>query len=408
MSIAGYNGTQTVINATTTTVTYSGTTTGAGTGGSVSPLKGLASFDNIQFTATNGWITVKDNGLILSKIQQIANKTVLGNNDIVTNNVTAVSFTTVVDQGGSVKKTQYSSTGLLRRTNAATGGYTSDSDYVMIEATSGATGYSTGDADKLMVRSSAGDFGGRTLTVQDLKLKLSTDTVAVATLQRTTTATGGAHRVYNFNGSGGISLGSGTSGAGGVGLAADHTTFYDNDYHSFRKRDGNTAAPITADSIQVTTITSGGPTTNASIIGRWSLSGVGSRMQATYSADLAEYYEGDKTYEVGTVLIFGGDKEVTIATTKEDYRIAGVVSDTAAYSMYGACPGEKNLIALQGRVPVRVAGKIKKGDLLVTSHIAGVAVSVGGTARTGTVIGKALEDHDSDHVGTIQVAVGRT
>jgi hypothetical protein len=131
-------------------------------------------------------------------------------------------------------------------------------------------------------------------------------------------------------------------------------------------------------------------------------------MQATYSADLAEYYEGDKEYAVGTVLVFGGDKEVTIATSKEDHRIAGVVSDTAAYSMYGACPGHKNLIALQGRVPVRVVGNIAKGDLLTTSSIAGVAVSVGGNARTGTVIGKALEDYNSDHVGTIQVAVGRT
>ena len=76
--------------------------------------------------------------------------------------------------------------------------------------------------------------------------------------------------------------------------------------------------------------------------------------------------------------------------------------------MYGACPGHKNLIALQGRVPVRVVGNIAKGDLLTTSSIAGVAVSVGGNARTGTVIGKALEDYNSDHVGTIQVAVGRT
>jgi hypothetical protein len=34
-------------------------------------------------------------------------------------------------------------------------------------------------------------------------------------------------------------------------------------------------------------------------------------------------------------------------------------------------------------------------------------VSAGGEARTGTVIGKALEDYDSDHIGTIEVAVGR-
>jgi hypothetical protein len=76
--------------------------------------------------------------------------------------------------------------------------------------------------------------------------------------------------------------------------------------------------------------------------------------------------------------------------------------------MYDACPGLKNLVALQGRVPCRVVGKIKKGDLLVTSRIAGVAVSAGSVTATGTVIGKALKDYDNDHIGTIEIAVGRT
>ena len=132
----------------------------------------------------------------------------------------------------------------------------------------------------------------------------------------------------------------------------------------------------------------------------------GSRLQATY-ADLAEYYEADKEYPVGTVLVFGGDKEVTISSSLSDHRIAGVVSDNAAYTMNQDCPGTKVLIALQGRVPCRVVGKIKKGDLMVTSKIQGVAVSVGGDARAGTIIGKALENYDSDHIGTIEVAVGR-
>ena len=97
-----------------------------------------------------------------------------------------------------------------------------------------------------------------------------------------------------------------------------------------------------------------------------------------------------------------------MSTTYGDYRIAGVVSDNAAYSMNGACPGLKNQIALQGRVPCRVVGQIKKGDLIVTSNIPGVGISSGGNAKTGTVIGKALEDYNSDHIGTIEVAVGRT
>jgi hypothetical protein len=72
------------------------------------------------------------------------------------------------------------------------------------------------------------------------------------------------------------------------------------------------------------------------------------------------------------------------------------------------CQGEKVLVALQGRVPCRVVGKIEKGDLMVTSHIPGVAVSAGGNANAGTIIGKALENYESDHIGTIEVAVGRT
>jgi hypothetical protein len=134
----------------------------------------------------------------------------------------------------------------------------------------------------------------------------------------------------------------------------------------------------------------------------------GSRLQATYAADLAEYYEGDREYEVGTVLVFGGDKEVTVSNIKGDTRVAGVVSDNAAFSMYEACPGFKNLVALQGRVPCKVVGKIKKGDILVTSGIPGVAVAAGADVKVGTVVGKALKDYDSDHIGTLEIAVGRT
>jgi hypothetical protein len=76
--------------------------------------------------------------------------------------------------------------------------------------------------------------------------------------------------------------------------------------------------------------------------------------------------------------------------------------------MYDACPGFKNLVALQGRVPCRVVGKIKKGEMLVTSRIPGVAVAAGADVKVGTVVGKALETYDSDHIGTIEIAVGRT
>jgi hypothetical protein len=132
-----------------------------------------------------------------------------------------------------------------------------------------------------------------------------------------------------------------------------------------------------------------------------------SRWESTYAADLAEYYEGDQDYDVGTVLIFGGEKEVTVSYMAKDKRVAGVVSDTAAYSMYGACPGFKNQIALQGRVPCKVKGKISKGDLLVTSDTPGVAMAYD-DPKAGTIIGKAIENYDSESIGTIIISVGRT
>jgi hypothetical protein len=74
--------------------------------------------------------------------------------------------------------------------------------------------------------------------------------------------------------------------------------------------------------------------------------------------------------------------------------------------MYAACPGLKNLIALQGRVPVKVVGRVRKGDLLTTSSTPGHAVKAT-DPKLGSIIGKALEDKDNGEAGVIQVAVGR-
>ena len=347
--------------------------------------RGLSSFDDAQFTATNGWITVKNNGLTLDKLAQIATKTVVGNSSLAAADPAAVAFTTVVNDGGAVKKSQYNTgTGYLRRIGFTA---TQDTDYTVVDEAS-ANVVST-----LVKRDSNGDFGARNVSVE----RLLVDTKIV--LDTTSSATGGYTQVHGFNSQVGILIGDGS-------LATDKRNFYDNDGHTFRTQNGLSNAPIICSSVQATTLTTGATSTVGNITGDWRL-GAGSKWQATY-ADLAEYYEGDKTYEVGTVLIFGGDKEVTTGTIRGDHRVAGVVSEHAAFIMNEGCQGNKVLIALQGRVPARVVGKIKKGDLIITSGIPGVGVSASGEARAGTIIGKALVDYDSDHIGTIEVAVGRT
>ena len=132
----------------------------------------------------------------------------------------------------------------------------------------------------------------------------------------------------------------------------------------------------------------------------------GTATQARY-ADLAENYVSDAEYEPGTVLIFGGDKEVTQNTMHKDARVAGVVSENPAYLMNSTCEGEHVVaVALQGRTKVKVAGIIHKGDMLVTSSVPGLAAK-GIDPQMGTVIGKALEDHLEPGHGVIEMVVGR-
>jgi hypothetical protein len=153
--------------------------------------------------------------------------------------------------------------------------------------------------------------------------------------------------------------------------------------------------------IGATTLTTGANTTTGNITGNWTLT-TGSRLTATY-ADLAEYYEADTEYEPGTVLEFGGEKEVTIAEDGTT-RVAGVVSTDPAYAMNANCQGIAVALALQGRVPTKVCGMIRKGDMMVSGGNGFARPS--SSPQMGTVIGKALENFDGIE-GVIEIAVGR-
>ena len=128
---------------------------------------------------------------------------------------------------------------------------------------------------------------------------------------------------------------------------------------------------------------------------------------AAYYADLAEKYIADSVYEPGTVLVFGGSNEVTVTNVKDDRKVAGVVSTNPAYLMNDALEGDTVVpLALQGRVPCKVIGEVKKGDMLVTSAIPGYAI-VNNDPKLGTVIGKAVEDKNTNDKGIVEVVVGR-
>lgn len=149
------------------------------------------------------------------------------------------------------------------------------------------------------------------------------------------------------------------------------------------------------------------PTANATVnLGSptaWFNNIYGVSSQAKY-ADLAEKYTSDVDYAPGTVLVFGGVHEVTAATEFADTRVAGAVTTDPAYLMNAELDGVA--IALRGRIPVNVIGKVAKGDLLVTSTTPGCAVSVGNDKTYGpAVFAKALNNKDNDGIGQIEAVI---
>lgn len=126
-------------------------------------------------------------------------------------------------------------------------------------------------------------------------------------------------------------------------------------------------------------------------------------------ADLAEKYVADAQYEPGTVVMFGGAQEVTVAD-EDTTRVAGVISFNPGFIMNShlECAvslGERTaVVALQGRVPVGVYGSVRKGDLMVSAGNGRAKAS--DSPKMGAVIGKALEDFHGEE-GVIEIVVGR-
>lgn len=118
-------------------------------------------------------------------------------------------------------------------------------------------------------------------------------------------------------------------------------------------------------------------------------------------SDLAEYYLADSQYEPGTLVRFGGTAEITEATVDE---VNAVVTSKPAFLMnYGLAKDPNGVaIALAGRVPVKVIGKTKKFDKIVSAGRYGQAALDPGKQK---VIGIALEDNEDEQPKLVECAV---
>jgi len=133
----------------------------------------------------------------------------------------------------------------------------------------------------------------------------------------------------------------------------------------------------------------------------------GTATSARY-ADLAEKYLADAEYEEGTVLVFGGDAEVTTSDIQASPSIAGVVSHNPAYLMNSELQGDHvTAVALKGRVPVKVVGAVSKGDVLVHSATSGHAEAAVDNMNVNgpSCIGIAITEKLDEGAGTVEALV---
>jgi hypothetical protein len=427
---------------------------------------GLAAFDSQQFTSSSGWITIKPStstttGVTLSRLQYIGAKSLVGNLGTIAAAPVEVTPGNVVTEGDGIKNASFAASGVMIATY--NGSNTANNTYSVTAVTT------SGGNSSIVKTGSAGEIDAKQLKIDGYKViditaatpsvdfytpgtfnfltatgtsgsnslatVYGTLDVSNGTLKSSTLTTGSSITRGDITGdwhlTGTLDVSNGTLKSSTLTTGSSITRGdITGDWHltgTFDVSNGTlksstlttgssiTRGDITGDwhltgtfdvsngTLKSSTLTTGSSITRGDITGDWHLTGT---FEATY-ADLAEFYEGDQEYQAGTVLVFGGDKEVTTTTTINDTRSAGVVTTNPAYVMNTAQTGIRVCVALAGRIPCRVVGRVKKGDMLTTSATPGYAVKAT-NPTLGAVIGKALEDKDYGEAGVIQIAVGRS
>ena len=373
---------------------------------------GVSSFNNLQFTSDNGWISVQSassqqTGITYDKIQHMAQSTVMGRGkNAGTGAAGEITFGNVVSGGDGIKNASFGSGSTVLSGYAMLVSYdgisTANNTYSILGLTT------QGEPNKLVKTNSSGGIDVSSLSIDNYKIiDVAGNNVNFTTpggsLFMSSAGTSGSNTTTTFSGivdTSGATLRATDITSGGTSIQGTITGDWLLSANSML--DLNTHQST----LRAYNITTDGTDTGVGTIqGYWSLTGA-SRLQATY-ADLAEYYEGDYAYEPGTVVVFGGDKEITKSSIVNDSRVAGVVTTNPAYIMNSGQAGIAVCIALAGRIPCKVIGKVKKGDLLTTSNVPGHAIKAN-DPKIGTIIGKSLVDKDTGEAGVIEIAVGRS
>ena len=252
-----------------------------------------------------------------------------------------------------------------------------------------------------------------TITTQVITTGSATTTGTLTGVWTITGSAGGNNATaLNFN-TGGISI-SNSAGANLYGIKCDKYMYANGDPISFAGTYSNSNVAgylptynggVLASYAQTANLTTGANTTPGTITGNWTLTS-GSRFNATY-ADLAERFEADASYDAGTVVELGGDKEITAVQYELSEDVFGVISNTAAYLMNAGAGDDITHppVAVSGRVQVKVTGIVRKGQRLVSAGKGLARAAEKGEATPFNTIGRALRNKTTNGVGTVEAIV---
>ena len=170
------------------------------------------------------------------------------------------------------------------------------------------------------------------------------------------------------------------------------------DWNTFNNKAPTANPTFTGTTTTQTVVPSANVTYNLGSTTAWWNIIYGKAVQAQY-ADLAEMYLADAEYEVGTVLMVGGEKEVTAC--QFGHRAVGPVSANPSYLMNSEL-ANGTIVALKGRVPVKVVGTVKKGQNLIAGDNGCATVAV---YHSSEVFAIALESSDNSGEKLIEAVI---
>jgi hypothetical protein len=125
-------------------------------------------------------------------------------------------------------------------------------------------------------------------------------------------------------------------------------------------------------------------------------------------ADLAERYETDIPVEVGDVVILGGKAEITKCEEELSDAVFGVISESPAFLMNAQAGNNDThpMIALKGRVMVKIQGTGRAGDRVVSAGNGEARIANLEECTAFNTLGRLLKDKYNKETALTECVIG--